>query len=72
MQAVLAHPAAPPIRGAGKAMISPRRLRNRVRQLGREISEVYGDLDQPLVMVVVLKVAAVFASDLLRELSIPA
>jgi hypoxanthine phosphoribosyltransferase len=39
--------------------------------LGREISTTYSDLDQPLVMVVILKGAAVFASDLLRTLTIP-
>jgi hypoxanthine phosphoribosyltransferase len=53
-------------------MISPERIRRRVRQLGREISEVYGDLDQPLVLIVILKGATVFAADLLRSLSIPA
>ena len=53
-------------------MISARRIARRVRELGQEISEVYADLDQPLVMVVVLKGAAVFAADLLRSLSIPA
>lgn len=40
--------------------------------MGQEISSVYADLDQPLVLVVVLKGAAVFAADLLRSLSIPA
>ena len=53
-------------------MISARRIARRVRELGQEISYVYADLDQPLVMVVVLKGAAVFAADLLRSLSIPA
>jgi hypoxanthine phosphoribosyltransferase len=53
-------------------MISARRIARRVRELGQEISNVYSDLDQPLVMVVVLKGAAVFAADLLRSLSIPA
>ena len=53
-------------------MISARRIGRRVRELGHEISEVYADLDQPLVMIVVLKGAAVFAADLLRSLSIPA
>jgi len=53
-------------------MISARRIARRVRELGEEISRVYSDLDQPLVMVVVLKGAAVFAADLLRSLSIPA
>ena len=53
-------------------MISARRIARRVRDMGREISGVYADLDQPLVLVVILKGAAVFAADLLRSLSIPA
>jgi hypoxanthine phosphoribosyltransferase len=72
MTEVLAHPKAAPIRGSGKAMISPARIAKRVRQMGREISEVYTDIDTPLVMVVILKGATVFAADLLRSLSIPA
>jgi hypoxanthine phosphoribosyltransferase len=40
--------------------------------MGQEISQVYADLDQPLVLIVILKGAAVFAADLLRSLSIPA
>src|SRR3977135_2199852 len=71
MQGVLTQPAAP-VRGGGRPMISARRIAKRVRQLGQEISEVYSDLDQPLVLVVILKGAAVFAADLLRSLSIPA
>ena len=61
-----------PIEGAGRPMISSRRIARRVQELGREISANYGDLDQPLVLVVILKGAAVFAADLLRSLSIPA
>src|SRR5438105_4376026 len=75
MQEVLAKPSSrpsAPVRGGGRPMISARRIAKRVRQLGQEVSEVYGDLDQPLVMVVILKGAAVFAADLLRSLSIPA
>jgi hypoxanthine phosphoribosyltransferase len=53
-------------------MISARRIAKRVRQMGQEISSVYADLDQPLVLIVILKGAAVFAADLLRSLSIPA
>jgi hypoxanthine phosphoribosyltransferase len=60
------------VREGGRPLISARRIARRVRQLGREVSELYQDLDQPLVMVVVLKGAAVFAADLLRSLSIPA
>lgn len=71
MQPVLTHPAAP-VSDSGKPLISARRIARRVHRLGREISETYKDLDEPLVLVVVLKGAAVFASDLLRSLSIPA
>jgi hypoxanthine phosphoribosyltransferase len=53
-------------------MISSERISKRVRQLGREISEVYADIDTPLVIVAILKGATVFAADLLRSLSIPA
>ena len=53
-------------------MISSDRISKRVRQLGREISEVYTDIETPLVIVAILKGATVFAADLLRSLSIPA
>ena len=53
-------------------MISAARIKRRVRELGREISDVYADIDTPLVIVVILKGATVFAADLLRSLSIPA
>ena len=56
----------------GKAMISSERISRRVERLGREISEVYGDIDTPLVLVAILKGATVFAADLLRSLRIPA
>src|SRR6266481_9152438 len=56
----------------GKPMISATRIARRVRQLGRQISETYADIETPLVMVVILKGATVFAADLLRSLSIPA
>src|SRR3977135_4589999 len=58
--------------GAGTPMISSTRIARRVRQLGRQISQTYADIDPPLVIVVILKGATVFASDLLRSLSIPA
>ena len=53
-------------------MISSARIARRVHRLGRQISDVYVDIDTPLVMVVILKGATVFAADLLRSLSIPA
>src|SRR5207248_5000476 len=54
-------------RAPGKAMISSGRISKRVSQLGREISEVYSDIDTPLVLVAILKGATVFAADLLRS-----
>ena len=57
---------------APKPMITAGRIKRRVRQLGKNISHVYRDIDTPLVLVVILKGATVFASDLLRNLSIPA
>lgn len=53
-------------------MISAARIARRVRELGSQISGVYADIDTPLVIVVILKGATVFAADLLRSLSIPA
>jgi hypoxanthine phosphoribosyltransferase len=55
-----------------KPMISSARIARRVHRMGRHVSQVYADIDTPLVMVVILKGATVFAADLLRSLSIPA
>lgn len=71
MQPAPANPQAP-VLAMGKPLISARRIARRVRQLGQEISTLHADIDQPLVLIVVLKGAAVFAADLLRSLSIPA
>src|SRR5947209_19585093 len=59
-------------RAPGKAMTSSDRISKRVSQLGGDISEVYAEIDTPLVIVAILKGATVFAADLLRSLSIPA
>jgi hypoxanthine phosphoribosyltransferase len=61
-----------PLRKHGRAMISSARISRRVHELGRQISEVYADIDTPLVIVAILKGATVFAADLLRTLNIPA
>ena len=53
-------------------MITSAQIARRVHRIGRQISRVYADIDTPLVMVVILKGATVFAADLLRSLSIPA
>ncbi len=57
---------------SGKAMITSTQIARRVHEMGRQISQVYSDIDTPLVLVVILKGATVFAADLLRSLSIPA
>src|ERR1700674_559267 len=68
----LAH--TPPARteSTGKAMITSTQIARRVHEMGREISRVYSGIDSPLVLVVILKGATVFAADLLRSLSVPA
>lgn len=74
--ALMAETSAPPDpalkKDLGRALISAERIAKRVEEMGREISEVYADIDTPLVLVVILKGATVFAADLLRSLSIPA
>ncbi|HKW72447.1 MAG TPA: hypoxanthine phosphoribosyltransferase [Candidatus Dormibacteraeota bacterium] len=77
MTAVLTSPApsetsTPALERPSRPMISADRIARRVHRLGKRISEVYADIDTPLVMVVILKGATVFAADLLRSLSIPA
>ena len=62
----------PVLERPSEPMISADRIARRVHRLGRRISDVYTDIDTPLVMVVILKGATVFAADLLRSLSIPA
>ncbi|HVH64000.1 MAG TPA: hypoxanthine phosphoribosyltransferase [Candidatus Dormibacteraeota bacterium] len=57
---------------AAQPMITSAQIARRVRQLGRQISTLYADIDTPLVLVVILKGATVFAADLLRSLSMPA
>jgi hypoxanthine phosphoribosyltransferase len=59
-------------RATGKPMITAEQIARRVHRLGRQVSSTYGEIDTPLVMVVILKGATVFAADLLRSLSIPA
>jgi len=57
---------------AGTPLIDEGRISRRVRGLGRQISTVYAEIETPLVLVVILKGATVFAADLLRSLTVPA
>ena len=59
-------------RSTGTPLIGKDRISRRVHRLGREISSTYEGIDTPLVLVVILKGATVFAADLMRSLRIPA
>lgn len=52
-----------------KTLLSEEQLRQRVNELGKQISEDYRDKN--LLMVSVLKGSVVFMADLMREISIP-
>jgi hypoxanthine phosphoribosyltransferase len=53
----------------GATVVSPERLRTRVRELGQEITLDYADT--PPLLVGVLKGAMAFMSDLMREIELP-
>ena len=72
MPEVLTQTKPPATSSSGKALISSARIARRVRSLGRQISDAYADIETPLVILVILKGATVFAADLLRSLAIPA
>src|SRR6202011_3720948 len=72
MPEVLTQTKPPATSSSGKALISSARIARRVRTLGRQISDEYADIETPLVILVILKGATVFAADLLRSLSVPA
>lgn len=50
-------------------LLSEEQIRNRVREMGEEISRAYNG--EPVVVVGILKGAFVFCADLLRHLSVP-
>ena len=56
-----------------KILFSEEDLRNRVRELGREITKDYADLVEKngLVVVCVLRGAVIFMTDLVREINLP-
>ncbi len=57
---------APPI---GEILVQPDQLKERVRALGRQVSDDYADRD--LLLVGVLKGAMFFLSDLMRAITVP-
>ena len=56
-------------RGVGEILIDEDRLQERVRELGREISEEYAGRE--LLLVGVLKGAVFFMADLMRSITVP-
>src|SRR5205823_4986317 len=52
-----------------RPLISERRVRRRVRELAHRINDDYRS--KPLTLIVVLKGAAIFAADMMRDLAIP-
>ena len=55
--------------GVGKILIEEDRLQERIRELGRELSQDYAGRE--LLLVGVLKGAVFFMADLMRNLSVP-
>lgn len=55
-----------------KVLLSAEEIQEKVMELGAQITEHYEKRDQPLQVVVILKGAALFASDLLRAIDLPA
>lgn len=51
-------------------LISKEQIQTRIAELGKQISEHYRDLQEPLVLVGVLKGSFLFLADLCREISI--
>ncbi len=52
-----------------KLIIEQDKIKKRIQELGREISEHYKNLTHPLICVCILKGAVIFFSDLIRELN---
>lgn len=52
-------------------LIDTETLQARIQEMGREIGDRYADAEQPLILVCVLKGAAIFLSDFARALTVP-
>jgi hypoxanthine phosphoribosyltransferase len=55
----------------GRELISADAIQRRVREMAGEISRDYKDLEQPLILLSVLKGSVCFATDLSRSLTVP-
>ncbi|MEI6805113.1 MAG: hypoxanthine phosphoribosyltransferase [Myxococcaceae bacterium] len=52
-------------------MLSSEQIQTRIAELGKEISKRYENLEEPLVLVGVLKGSFLFLADLCRQISVP-
>jgi hypoxanthine phosphoribosyltransferase len=55
----------------GRELVSAEAIQRRVREMADEISRDYAGIDQPLILLSVLKGSVCFATDLSRHLTIP-
>ena len=57
--------------GIARQLITKEAIMNRVRELGKEITNDFKDDDSPLVVVGLLKGSIIFMADLVREIKVP-
>ena len=57
--------------GITEVLVTEERIKERVAEMGAAITADYADIDQPLIFVVLMKGAFVFAADLIREVKLP-
>jgi hypoxanthine phosphoribosyltransferase len=55
----------------GRELVSADAIRRRVREMAAQISRDYAGIDQPLILLSVLKGSVCFATDLSRHLTVP-
>ncbi len=57
--------------GITEVLITEQEIIARVQQLGQQIAEDYQDAKDPIVLVILMKGAAIFSSDLARQIKLP-
>lgn len=61
----------PPDNNIAQEIFSETAIQTRVKALGETISKDYKDAKEPLIMVILMKGAAIFSSDLARQIKLP-
>lgn len=54
-----------------RVLLSEQEIENRIAALGQEITEKYAELEEPLILIGILKGSVIFLSDLCRAISLP-